>query len=216
MKFLKKHIKLIKRVFLSTACFAALMMVLFSFKETWAFSIDLYQRFVSPHKGYHCAYRAWHHDISCSEYGKQEIASVGVLEGLILLHERFAGCQLAAEKIKLAARPTEKRNAAVTGSKTKNKKCCRNSNNPCAMCCGWTLYGKAYRDSLDRHDSLRVIEDSVKNQRAKEQRQNCKKSCKECGGEIGDIWKGCLGCCGDWTEPPEPPLPPNIFSPGTN
>ena len=58
--------------------------------------ISGYQQFVSPHKGWHCAYAALHGDASCSAYGKEAIARRGVIVGTRLLWERFDQCHAAA------------------------------------------------------------------------------------------------------------------------
>jgi putative component of membrane protein insertase Oxa1/YidC/SpoIIIJ protein YidD len=52
-------------------------------------SIDLYQGYLSPLKGYSCAYRVLHGDLSCSSYCKQQIANHGVLTGIKNTLNRF-------------------------------------------------------------------------------------------------------------------------------
>jgi putative component of membrane protein insertase Oxa1/YidC/SpoIIIJ protein YidD len=70
---------------------------------TWLLSTPLallaisgYQQFVSPHKGWHCAFAALHRGASCSAYGKDAIARRGVIAGVSLLWERFDQCRAAA------------------------------------------------------------------------------------------------------------------------
>lgn len=53
-------------------------------------AIALYQRHLSPRKGYCCALHAAGHGRSCSAYGYRAIARGGVLNGLVLLRRRFA------------------------------------------------------------------------------------------------------------------------------
>jgi putative component of membrane protein insertase Oxa1/YidC/SpoIIIJ protein YidD len=55
-----------------------------------------YQQFISPHKGWHCAYVALHGDASCSAYGKEAIARRGIIVGTRLLRKRFGQCHAAA------------------------------------------------------------------------------------------------------------------------
>ena len=55
-------------------------------------SIALYQRHLSPRKGYCCALHAAGLGRSCSAYGYRAIARGGVLKGLVLLRHRFAAC----------------------------------------------------------------------------------------------------------------------------
>ena len=62
-------------------------------------SISAYQQFISPHKGWHCAYAALHGGPSCSAYGKEVIANYGCLWGALLLRNRFGDCNEAANII---------------------------------------------------------------------------------------------------------------------
>lgn len=58
--------------------------------------IGVYQRHLSPRKGYCCAYRASTGGRSCSSYGHAAIARAGLLRGLLLLRRRFRLCAAAA------------------------------------------------------------------------------------------------------------------------
>jgi putative component of membrane protein insertase Oxa1/YidC/SpoIIIJ protein YidD len=57
--------------------------------------IDGYQRWISPHKGYQCAFKQYHGGLSCSEYGEKVIAENGVFTGLLFLNARFDECSQA-------------------------------------------------------------------------------------------------------------------------
>jgi putative component of membrane protein insertase Oxa1/YidC/SpoIIIJ protein YidD len=57
--------------------------------------IDVYQRHISPRKGYTCAFRALHGRESCSSFGKRAIARMGLMGGLQALRRRFRRCRLA-------------------------------------------------------------------------------------------------------------------------
>jgi putative component of membrane protein insertase Oxa1/YidC/SpoIIIJ protein YidD len=59
-------------------------------------AIEGYQRYVSPHKGFHCAYGKLHGGLTCSAFGKKAIAENGVVGGAILLRDRFRQCHQAA------------------------------------------------------------------------------------------------------------------------
>ena len=66
-----------------------------------------YQRFLSPYKGYACAHRVKFGGASCSEYGRQVLASEGWRAGLVKLRGRFRACHAASRtfgKGRLAAR----------------------------------------------------------------------------------------------------------------
>ena len=65
-------------------------------------SIAFYQRYISPHKGYHCAHRRFHGGLSCSEYVKQTIATVGLRRSLPLAQQRFEACRMAQKTIALS------------------------------------------------------------------------------------------------------------------
>jgi uncharacterized protein len=62
--------------------------------------ISFYQRYISPRKGYACAYRALHNDLSCSAFCKKAIESHGIYQGVKHTLQRFHECYLAAQTIK--------------------------------------------------------------------------------------------------------------------
>lgn len=55
-------------------------------------AIGLYQRYLSPRKGYSCSYRVHAGGSGCSGFGKHAIGKHGLLLGLVLLHRRMAKC----------------------------------------------------------------------------------------------------------------------------
>lgn len=55
-------------------------------------AIALYQRHVSPHKGFSCAIRVHTGACSCSRFGQRAIARHGAWRGLGLLRGRLARC----------------------------------------------------------------------------------------------------------------------------
>lgn len=55
-------------------------------------SIVLYQRYLSPRKGYCCALHAAGGGRSCSAYGYRAIARGGVVNGMVLLRSRLDAC----------------------------------------------------------------------------------------------------------------------------
>jgi putative component of membrane protein insertase Oxa1/YidC/SpoIIIJ protein YidD len=68
--------------------------------------IGLYQRHLSPRKGFRCAYRARHPArSSCSEFGKRAIERLGMLSGVQLLRRRFRRCHAASEVCRNQAKP---------------------------------------------------------------------------------------------------------------
>ena len=60
--------------------------------------IGLYQKYLSPRKGFRCAYRVRHRRrASCSQFARRAIERLGVLPGVRLLRRRFHKCHRAAE-----------------------------------------------------------------------------------------------------------------------
>jgi putative component of membrane protein insertase Oxa1/YidC/SpoIIIJ protein YidD len=58
-------------------------------------SILAYQRWISPHKGYCCAYRRLTGARSCSEYARQTVLAHGVVTLARALPRQFARCRRA-------------------------------------------------------------------------------------------------------------------------
>lgn len=69
-------------------------------KFVFLFLIKFYQKFISPYKGFHCAYAKKHNDCTCSNYGYQVINNHGVVKGFKLLNIRFKECSKAAQSLK--------------------------------------------------------------------------------------------------------------------
>lgn len=62
-------------------------------------SIELYQKYISPHKGFCCAYKVHHNDISCSEFAKQTIKEIGLIKSIEKIKNRFNECKIANDYI---------------------------------------------------------------------------------------------------------------------
>ena len=58
-------------------------------------AIRLYQRHLSPHKGFCCAYRVHTGHASCSSLGYRAIRRFGLWQGLAILHRRLGKCGIA-------------------------------------------------------------------------------------------------------------------------
>jgi len=61
-------------------------------------AISAYQRFVSPYKGFGCAYRVHTGCQSCSVLGYRAIRRFGVIDGVALLRQRFSRCTVAHQR----------------------------------------------------------------------------------------------------------------------
>ncbi len=58
-------------------------------------AIRLYQRFISPYKGFCCAYCAYTGNASCSALGYRAVRRFGVWEGIGILRQRLGKCSIA-------------------------------------------------------------------------------------------------------------------------
>lgn len=63
-------------------------------------AISAYQRYVSPRKGFCCAYREWTGAKSCSVLGQRVIRRFGLVTGMVLLRRRFEKCAAAAIRMR--------------------------------------------------------------------------------------------------------------------
>jgi len=57
--------------------------------------IALYQRYISPYKGFHCAHHALHGQQTCSNAVKDLVLKYGFSKSLPLIKQRFNDCRLA-------------------------------------------------------------------------------------------------------------------------
>jgi len=70
--------------------------------NVFASLITAYQRFISPHKGFVCAYRVCHGGQSCSAHAKAAFRQHGLVVGWRHMWRRFVLCAQAAEDIRQA------------------------------------------------------------------------------------------------------------------
>lgn len=59
-------------------------------------AITAYQRYLSPYKGFHCAFARHTGRDTCSGYGYRVFARYGTRRGYLLLRRRFAACSNVA------------------------------------------------------------------------------------------------------------------------
>lgn len=67
------------------------------FAQTAIGAIGIYQRYVSPYKGFRCAHRVRTGRLSCSAFATRAIARVGMLQGMAILRRRFVLCRESSE-----------------------------------------------------------------------------------------------------------------------
>ena len=63
-------------------------------------AIRAYQRWISPYKGFSCAYRVLHGGRSCSAFGKRLVMRSGVTKAIATMRSRFAACRAAAQTLR--------------------------------------------------------------------------------------------------------------------
>lgn len=106
-------------------------------------AIRAYQRFLSPLKGYACAFRALTGRDSCSAYGYRTIKRFGLLRGLALLRRRLHACsqRLHAHRAASPATPARPSTRYLTARHRAQAGDC---DLPCACdaidlldCCDW-------------------------------------------------------------------------------
>lgn len=64
-----------------------------------ALLITLYQKCISPFKGFRCAYGVLHGGHSCSQVIKNELLAEGVISTLPRIKEQFAACREAYKEL---------------------------------------------------------------------------------------------------------------------
>lgn len=78
-------------------------------------AIRAYQRFLSPIKGYSCAYRIKYGGPSYSAVGLEALGTNSLSDAVLILRSRFEDCQQAAKELR-AIRPTGAIGAGCSGT----------------------------------------------------------------------------------------------------
>jgi putative component of membrane protein insertase Oxa1/YidC/SpoIIIJ protein YidD len=99
------------------------------------FLIVAYQRFISPHKGYSCAYRVHTGRASCSAFGKRAISRLGVQRGILALRYRFRACSKAALAMAASGEPDPK--TPQSQSRSCSKREAAEGGVCCVTACPW-------------------------------------------------------------------------------
>ena len=94
--------------------------------------IEGYQRFLSPYKGFRCAYRARTKRTSCSEFAKRVALRRGVLALPSLLRERFKRCAMAARAMTHRRREEDERRDGRASSANAFDGCGQSAGEACA------------------------------------------------------------------------------------
>lgn len=69
-------------------------------RKTVIHSIHLYQKYISPRKGFACPHRTLHKETSCSEYVKQLFVNQDLISAIHLSSQRFQDCSLSSQALK--------------------------------------------------------------------------------------------------------------------
>lgn len=78
-------------------------------RKLFAYLISVYQKRLSPHKGFSCAHSGLHKGDSCSEYTKKKILEKGVFASLGAIRQRLDECREAAQIIQQRRPPLAQR-----------------------------------------------------------------------------------------------------------
>lgn len=91
--------------------------------RSFATAIVGYQRYISPYKGFCCAYRVKHGGVSCSEYVKQTLLRHGTWQAIPAIKRRFAECKAAATTLSADNKVQRRRhNKELNESRRREKK----------------------------------------------------------------------------------------------
>jgi putative component of membrane protein insertase Oxa1/YidC/SpoIIIJ protein YidD len=95
-------------------------------------SISGYQKYISPRKGFSCAFRLLYKGESCSEYVKKAIAQEGLVAAINKSRDRFQACREANQILKTSyyrsSKDEEKEDSEFYNRK---EKAFHNRNNTC-------------------------------------------------------------------------------------
>ena len=98
------------------------------------FLIGLYQRLISPYKGFRCAHAVYHHGPSCSAAVQGIVREHGVFAGLPLVRLRFAQCREAF--LQLDIEDANEREQKRRRRDSEERSCCAGADDWDALDCG--------------------------------------------------------------------------------
>jgi putative component of membrane protein insertase Oxa1/YidC/SpoIIIJ protein YidD len=116
-------------------------------------TINLYQKYISPHKGFCCAHRAYTGEDSCSQYAKSVIAEYGLISAVPMIREQFDRCAYAAQKMEKEKKEKKKSDSEVLGDCACDLGCSSYdclSSLPLPRSCS----GRSHGSALDSCDSI--------------------------------------------------------------
>lgn len=104
-------------------------------RHFFIFLITLYQKYLSPHKGFNCAYACYHHSLSCSAMVKNIIAEHGVIAGWPLIKQQFVNCHLAYQYLETERekKERERRERSRRRNRPRQRECSKTDKCDCAL-----------------------------------------------------------------------------------
>ena len=96
--------------------------------------IGIYQRWISPRKGFRCAHAVLHGGTGCSGFAKQAIHQYGLWRAIGLMRQRFRDCHAAM--LAMAAQQDEPPEADITEAELDNARRQRTKKKKDGWC-GW-------------------------------------------------------------------------------
>ncbi len=103
--------------------------------------IAVYQRWISPRKGFRCAHSVLHGGPGCSGFAKETIRDVGLWRAIKMIRRRFKDCHTAMVTLAAQKGPTnEDQSQSPIGKKPKSSWC---GPADCAPDCGTCFSSKA-------------------------------------------------------------------------
>ena len=98
-----------------------------------------YQQFISPYKGFRCAYAAHHGGTGCSGYAKYAIRDHGLWRALPIIRQRLRDCRVAYDEIKASCTCrdetlSDEERAELDARRRKDKKSGKCDNCHCGDC----------------------------------------------------------------------------------
>jgi len=86
----------------------------------WA--INLYQKYVSPYKGYRCAYGVYHQNGTCSSIIKGHIQKEGLIKAYPLIRGQFQACKFAYDNLERKEQRRHKKEEKRKNKEDKRKR----------------------------------------------------------------------------------------------
>ena len=98
--------------------------------------IWIYQRYISPYKGFRCAHAVLHDGPGCSGYAKEALRARGFLAAIPLVRARFRDCRAAYEALRESRDETLGQRTRRYGKDLRDTCCDAVVSESCGTCTG--------------------------------------------------------------------------------